>query len=139
MKWMIGAVALLLGCCTAPAASQAKEQGKSQGRSESSLGRKVGQVTGQAAEEIIDAVADELLDADGRVTTSGARPPGLSKKDKMPPGLEKQGKVPEGWSKGKKSGWDASEETKREGLIRRIVRGIFGGGKKRAEAKEHEE
>jgi hypothetical protein len=75
--------------------------------------------------EAVDAVADELLDDKGRVTTTGSKPPGLAKKDKIPPGLEKQGKVPAGWSQGKKTGWDKTGEPKKESLVRRIIRGIF--------------
>jgi len=76
----------------------------------------------------VDAVADELLDDKGRVTTTGPRPPGLAKKDKLPPGLEKQGKIPEGWSHGKKTGWVKTGEAKKESLVRRIIKGIFRRG-----------
>ena len=72
--------------------------------------------------EIADTVADELLDEQGRVTTTN-RPPGLAKNDKMPPGLAKQGKTPPGWDKGNKSGWKESQP--KESLLRRLTRGIF--------------
>ena len=37
-------------------------------------------------------------------TTSGSRPPGLSKQDKVPAGLKKQDKTPAGLGEGKKTG-----------------------------------
>jgi hypothetical protein len=84
-------------------------------------------------DEIVDAVADELLGEDSsQRTTTGSRPPGMSKQDSVPPGLEKKGKVPPGWSKGEKKGWDASTTTtmmteKEDSLLRRMVRSVFRG------------
>jgi len=128
MKCMVAGVLLLmgLGLGATDVCATGKGKDKGYGRQQSGVGTQIERVAEQAAEEAIDAVADELFDEEGRITTTGARPPGLSKKGTLPPGLEKQGKVPEGWSKGKKSGWEETEGTKREGLIRRVIRGIFG-------------
>ena len=118
-------VLVLVGATAVAAQPPGKDKGRGQGHDD------VRSAKERVKKEAVDAVADELVGTDA---TSGGRPAGLSKKDKLPPGLEKQGKTPPGWSKGNKKGWDgkASGEPKREGWIRRTVRGIFhrGEGKK---------
>ena len=48
------------------------------------------------------------------VTTEGAMPPGLRKKDRMPKGLEKKDKTPAGWNKGEKEGWKKAGQEKKD-------------------------
>ena len=98
--------------------------GKGHGHAPESSGEHAKKAAGRVADETVDAVTDEMV---GTQSSSGSKgmPPGLAKKDKMPPGLAKQHKTPPGWEKGRKEGWNGHEPEKKEGLIRRTIRGIF--------------
>lgn len=125
MGWRL-VIGVCLGLCLASPAMAELGKGKGRGQQQSeSTTEHVGKAGKRVVNEAIDAVEDELLDDKGRVTTTGSKPPGLAKKDKMPPGLEKQGKVPEGWSHGKKTGWDKAGEPQKESLVRRVIKRIF--------------
>lgn len=112
--------------------AQAKKGGHGRGRGRPDAATESMKKGGQrVVDETVDAVVGELIGEDPTGVTPSGMPPGLSRKGKMPPGLEKKGKVPPGWSKGKKKGWDqtAGSSQKQEGVIRRLIRGIFRGRK----------
>jgi len=103
----------------------AEPKGKGHGQAQSTEAH-AKKAAGRVANEAIDAVADEVVGTPPGGTSKGM-PPGLAKKGTMPPGLERQGKTPPGWEKGRKEGWN--KEPANESLLRRMVRGIFGGKK----------
>ncbi len=103
-------------------------QGYSHGHGQGPLEKAEKKIT----DETVDAVVDELVGSESAPKGTGV-PPGLAKKGKTPPGLAKQGKTPPGWQKA-----EFGEPEKKEGLIRRWVRNIFGGGKKEEETKKED-
>lgn len=126
-------MAVILGFLLMPDA-QAKDKGVGHGRGHGrpdTTTESVKKAGRRVVDEAVDAVVDELIGEDQAGVTPSGMPPGLSKKGKLPPGLEKKGKVPPGWSKGKKEGWDQIVESsqKQEGVVRRLIKGIFRGRK----------
>lgn len=107
---------------TAPVwAKPPKDRGANRQESAGEHAKKAGKTV---ANETVDAVTDELVGTSSANSTT-AMPPGLAKKDKLPPGLAKKDKTPPGWDKGRKEGWKEGEAEKKEGLIRRMIKGIF--------------
>ena len=115
---------ICLGLVSSPALSEAKEQPHGQGPNAVEKAEK------KIVDETVDAVVDELVGGESAPKGTGM-PPGLAKKEGMPPGLAKKGKTPPGWEKAK-----FGEPEKKEGLIRRWIRNVFGEGEKKEEKKE---
>lgn len=113
---------------TGPAFAAPKEKPHAHGPSDTSLEKAQKKVT----DEAVDAVVDELVGHESAPKGTGV-PPGLAKQGKTPPGLEKQGKTPPGWQKA-----ELGEPEKKEGLIRRWIKGVFGGGEKKKEEEKKE-
>ena len=123
----VGAALMTLSLATAVWAKP--PQGHGGGRPDTA-GEHTKRAGDKVANEAVDAVTDELV---GTSSSSGSTgmPPGLAKQGKVPPGLAKQGKTPPGWEKGRKEGWKSGEPEKKEGWIRRTIRGIFHGNANR--------
>ena len=119
-QWRVGVgMVLVLGMAATAGAEPGK--GRGQGRPESTE-EHVERAGKRVVNEAADAVADELTGNRGYVNSSGG-PPGLQ--GRRPPGLEKQDKTPPGWSKGRKAGWDKTQQPQHESFIRRVIHGIF--------------
>ncbi|HEX9781003.1 MAG TPA: hypothetical protein VGB20_07305 [bacterium] len=131
-SWMV--CVLVLGMAGAAWAGD-PGTGKARGRQDEGLGEAAQGAAERAAKAAVDAAADALAGEDAPSGANGM-PPGLSKQGKTPPGLAKQEKTPPGWDKGKKAGW--TEEPKQESFIRKMMRGVFGGGTKAGETLQAE-